>query len=130
MFTFWGSSIRIFLLIIVIFIYTREPEEENNIFTKMVGQMLINKFAILLIDSVKCYILPGNKKFTYKLTAWNCPNTELFLVRIFLYSDWIGTEYGDLLYKSPYSVWIQENTDQIWLRIWTLDAVIICPNQK
>ena len=32
-----------------------------------------------------------------------CPNTELFLVRIFLFSDWI-----------------QENTDQKKLRIWTL----------
>ena len=32
-----------------------------------------------------------------------CPNTELFLFRIFLYSDWI-----------------QENTDQKSLRIWTL----------
>ena len=32
-----------------------------------------------------------------------CPNTEFFLVRIFLYSDWI-----------------QENTDQKQLRIWTL----------
>ena len=31
-----------------------------------------------------------------------CPNTEFFLVRIFLYSDWI-----------------QENTDQAMLRIWT-----------
>ena len=32
-----------------------------------------------------------------------CPKTELFLVCIFLYSDWI-----------------QENTDQKYLRIWTL----------
>ena len=32
-----------------------------------------------------------------------CPNTEFFLVRIFLYSDWI-----------------QENTDHKKLRIWTL----------
>ena len=56
-------------MIIIIFIYTREPEEENNIFTKMVGQMLVNNFAILLIDSIKCYILHGNKKVTYKLTA-------------------------------------------------------------
>ena len=43
----------------------------------------------------------------YKLAYWNtlrekCPNTELFLVRIFLYS-----------------VRIQENTDQKQLRIWT-----------
>ena len=37
-----------------------------------------------------------------------CPNTELFLVRIFLYSDWIR----DLLCKSPYSIRIQENMDQ------------------
>ena len=58
-----------FFMIIIVFIYTREPEEENNIFTKMVGQMLINNFAILLIDSIKCYILHGNKKVTYKLTA-------------------------------------------------------------
>ena len=36
-----------------------------------------------------------------------CPNTELFLVRIFLYLDWIRR--GRI---SPYSVRIQENTDQ------------------
>ena len=39
-----------------------------------------------------------------------CPYTEFFLVRIFLYS---------LLCKSPYSVWVQDNTDQKKLRIWT-----------
>ena len=33
----------------------------------------------------------------------NCPNTELFLVRVFLYLDWI-----------------QENTDQKQFRNWTL----------
>ena len=37
-----------------------------------------------------------------------CPNTELFLVRIFLYSDWIRR----FTCKSLYWVWIQENTDQ------------------
>ena len=36
-----------------------------------------------------------------------CPNTELFLVRICLYLDWIRR--GRI---SPYSVRIQENTDQ------------------
>ena len=36
------------------------------------------------------------------------PNTEFFLVRIFLYF----IEYGDLRSKSPYSVRIKENTDQ------------------
>ena len=68
-----------------------------------------------------------------------CTNKKLFLVRTFLYSDWIRifhcvksvqirsyfwsvfsfirTEYGDLLRKSllrksPYSIRIQENADQ------------------
>ena len=37
-----------------------------------------------------------------------CPNTEFFLVPIFLYLDWIR----DSLRKSRYSVRIQENADQ------------------
>ena len=37
-----------------------------------------------------------------------CPKTELFRVRISLYSDWIRDSQN----KSPYSVRIQENTDQ------------------
>ena len=45
-----------------------------------------------------------------------CPNTEIFLVRIFLYSDWIR-RFTEL---SPYSVRIQENTDQKKLPIWIL----------
>ena len=32
----------------------------------------------------------------------------------------IWTKYGDLLYKSPNSVRIRENTDQKKLHIWTL----------
>ena len=34
--------------------------------------------------------------------------------------SYIHTEYVDLLSKSPYSVQMQENTDQKQLRIWTL----------
>ena len=45
-----------------------------------------------------------------------CSNTEFFLVRIFLYTD----EYGHLRIKSPYSVPMQENTEQKKLRVWTL----------
>ena len=37
-----------------------------------------------------------------------CPNTEFFLVHIFLYSDW----YGDLVRKSPY----QSEYRKIWTR--------------
>ena len=36
-----------------------------------------------------------------------CPNTEFFMVHIFLYLNWIG----DLRSRSPYSVRMQENTD-------------------
>ena len=41
-----------------------------------------------------------------------CPNTELFPVHIFLYSDWIQENTNQKNSKSPYSVRIQENTDQ------------------
>ena len=43
-------------------------------------------------------------------------------IRSFFWSVFscIRTEYGDLLRKSPYSVRIQENTDQKKLHIWTL----------
>ena len=44
----------------------------------------------------------------FRYLRYTCPNTEFFLVRIFLYS-----------------VRIQENTDQKKLRIWTLHAVFI-----
>ena len=40
---------------------------------------------------------------------WKYPNTEFFLVHIFLYLDWP---------KSLYSVQIRENTDQKKPRIW------------
>ena len=43
-----------------------------------------------------------------------CPDTSIFMVLIFLYSDWIY-----LRSTSPYWVRMQENTDQKNLRIWT-----------
>ena len=42
-----------------------------------------------------------------------CPYTEFFLVRFFLYSDWMRR-------KSSNSVQMQENKGQKKLRIWTL----------
>ena len=45
-----------------------------------------------------------------------CPNAEFFW-SVF---SCIWTEYRDLLRKSPYSIRIQENTDQKKLRIWIL----------
>ena len=49
-----------------------------------------------------------------------CPNTDFFLVLIFLYS------YGDLLSKSTYSVRIQKKTDLRKLRIWTFFTQCMC----
>ena len=42
----------------------------------------------------------------------NCPNTELFLVRIFLYSDWITKIYSvNLLIQSEYrKIWIRNDS--------------------
>ena len=45
-----------------------------------------------------------------------CPDTEFFWS---VFSR-IRTEHGDLHRKSPYSVRIRENTDEIKLRNWTL----------
>ena len=39
----------------------------------------------------------------------------------------IRTEYGDLLRKCPYSVRIQENTDQKNVRFWTLFTQCLQP---
>ena len=58
---------------------------------------ITHAFEILVILDIKHY-------WYYSLRE-KCPNTEFFLVRIFLYSDWI-----------------QENTDQKKLHIWTLFA--------
>ena len=55
-------------------------------------------------------------KFGKSSSSEKCPNTEIFLVRIFC----IWTEYGDLLGNSAYSVQIRENTDHKKLSIWTL----------
>ena len=42
------------------------------------------------------------KRFVYSYTAWRVSAFEIFLVRIFLHSDWY----------SPYSVRIRENTNE------------------
>ena len=49
-----------------------------------------------------------------------CPNTQFFSV-----FSWIRTEYGDLFCKSPFSVRLEENTDQKKLRIWTFFTQLI-----
>ena len=83
-------------------------------------------FANILQDLQKpwtYYILDLHAKtqfhqnFQKKALRGKCPNTEFFLVRIFLHSDW--TEYGEILRISLYSVRMRENTDQKKLRIWT-----------
>ena len=48
---------------------------------------------------------------------WKVTKYGVFFWSVF---SCIRTEYGNLLRKTPYSVRIQENTDQKKLRIWTL----------
>ena len=55
-------------------------------------------------------------EFIVSYTVWSV-QTRSFLWFVFFC---IRTEYGDLRSKSPYSLWIQENTDQKKLRISTL----------
>ena len=56
---------------------------------------------------LKYHLLIHRGKKVVEALSRKCPNTEFFLVCIFLYSD-------------PYLVQIQKNTDQKNLRIWTL----------
>ena len=56
---------------------------------------------------------------TYR-NAYHCMKSVQ--IRSFFWSvvSCIRTEYGDILRKSPYSLRMQESTDQKKLRIWTL----------
>ena len=67
------------------------------------------------------FYMRGDYRFTYQLTfipEFDC--VKRVQIRSFFWSVFscIRTEFGDLLRKSPYSVRIQENTDQKKLRIW------------
>ena len=55
------------------------------------------------------------KKIVNQSLREKCPNTEFLLACIFPHSDWIQRDT-----ISPYSVRMQENTEQKELRIWTL----------
>ena len=64
------------------------------------------------IETIKFYNRRSCRFYSLSLCE-KCPNTELSLLRVFLYLYWIRSQ-------SPYSVQIQENTDQEKLLIWTL----------
>ena len=59
---------------------------------------------------------------------WSGHCVKSVQMRIFLWSEFssIWTEYGDLLRKTPYSVWMRENTDQKKLCICTLLTQWVC----
>ena len=73
------------------------------------------KFSLVLSMYYQCLVEVSNRDT--RITSWllfsfivtdalreKCPNTEFFLVRIFLHSDWIRRD-------TLYSVRIRENTD-------------------
>ena len=60
--------------------------------------------------------MPGSS-FFWEKPAWKSVQIRSFFWSVF---SCIRTEYGDLRSKSPYSVQMQENTDQKKPRIWTL----------
>ena len=74
-----------------------------------------------------------NKHQLYSYLMFHC--VKSVQIRSFFWSlfSYIRIEYGDWS-KSPYSVRIQENTDQKKLRIWTLHAVLslsaVVPRRK
>ena len=72
-----------------------------------VTAIMVSDFQMMAVSVMKLH---------YRNTAW-----KVFKYRVFFWSvfSFIRTEYGNLRSKSPYSVRIQENTDQKKLRIWT-----------
>ena len=95
--------------------------------------MAINSLRHLKIDVSKDESGIKNNDMSFNQTferpfplREKCPNAGFFW-SVF---SCIRTEYGDLLRKSPYSVRIQENTDQKNLRIWTLHAVFRLVNHR
>ena len=51
---------------------------------------------------------------------WHTAQKMKFSIKDFWFVfSCVWTGYGDLILESPYSVWIQKNTDQKKLRIWT-----------
>ena len=76
----------------------------------------ISVYEYMLCLEFLFILVKNDPNITGTDTVWKESKYGVFLVRVFLYSYYIG----DLLSKSPYSVQMQENTDQKKLRIWTL----------
>ena len=77
---------------------------------KLLFHQAFSLFGPILFDR-DCSVLHFSTPLREK-----CSNTEFFLVWIFPNLDWIR----EIRSISPYSVQMQENTDQQKLRIWTL----------
>ena len=84
----------------------------------MIGSLWLLSFLIYLYQNCESALfwIFFSIHFLRDVLREKCPNTEFFL-SVF---SCIQIEYGDLLRKSPYSVRMQENTDQKKLHIWTL----------
>ena len=126
------GSILVLLLFIIYFCglfivnknvnFSSQADDTTPFITGMRFEQIIPGLKSILSDIPQCFMNNSLKANAGKFHLFfssslreKWPNMEYFLVRIFLYSDWIG----DLLRKSPYSVRAQENTDQKILRIWT-----------
>ena len=80
---------------------------ERYISQKMIAKFFLNSGGVLKALQTWQRV-HGRVLVEVQRAKQKSPNTELFLVRI----SSIRTEYGDLRSKYPYSVRIQENTDQ------------------
>ena len=76
----------------------------------MIGSLWLLSFLIYLYQNCESALfwIFSSIHFLRDVLREKCPNTEFFL-SVF---SCIQIEYGDLLRKSPYSVRMQENTDQ------------------
>ena len=87
-------------------------------YVKMIRDLII-KHNFTNFFTNKAYLCQGYDT-TIVLGIVHCVKSDQIWSFFWSVFSCIRTRYGDLLGKSPYSVRVQESTDQKKLRIWTL----------
>ena len=108
------------VLLYLIFIY--------NIFLKKSKINLTNKIVSKFWQTKVFLAFQNHDELKFSFVTFNYKSYFITLIRGAA-TALKGSKYGvfsgfsgDLIRKSPYSAWIQENTDQKKLRIWTLST--------
>ena len=105
--------------------YKKIRTRKNSVFGHFSRSANVGLFVIIVNDGKLLIIFAKSSRYLtgflirLLITTHCAKNVQ---IRSFFQSVFsrIWTEYGDLRYKSPYSVQMRKNTDQTKLRIWIL----------